>query len=120
MANKYITVLLIVLATAGAEAQTIASVAMVAKDCKSIEEICQKSELYGLENDILSFIETYKNICIENEPSLCKKISNEALLDIYNHTIICFTTTKYYYKKSLFDRIFGKSINIRAPNITYL
>ncbi|GAB6976284.1 hypothetical protein [Prevotella falsenii] len=67
MMNKYITALLVVLAATGVEAQTYQSALKAAMGNSTLEEFCNHLELKGVETDILSIIEAYKNISKEEE-----------------------------------------------------
>ena len=68
MMNKYITALLVVLATTGVEAQTYQSALKAAMDNATLEEFCNHLiNIKGVETDILSVIEAYKNISKEEE-----------------------------------------------------
>ena len=67
MMNKYITALLVVLATTGVEAQTYQSALKAAMGNATLEEFCNHLNIKGVETDILSVIEAYKNISKEEE-----------------------------------------------------
>lgn len=67
MMNKYITALLVVLAATGVEAQTYQSALKAAMGNATLEEFCNHLNIKGVETDILSVIEAYKNISKEEE-----------------------------------------------------
>ena len=58
--NKYITALLVVLASTGVEAQTYQSALRIALGDATIEDLCHKQTFKGIEQDILSVLDAIK------------------------------------------------------------
>ncbi len=116
--NKYITALLVVLAATGVEAQTYQSALKAALGNSTLEEFCNHLELKGVETDILSVIEAYKNIHKEDykEP-LTTRI---ALLD--RHNKVFYYNVGKLEKQSKVESIYlpnpsiSSAILIRAPS----
>ena len=77
--NKYITALLVVLAATGVEAQSYQSALKIALGDVNIEDLCHKQAFKGVEQEILSVLEAFKQIKEdeETEPaqsSLCASL----------------------------------------------
>ncbi|WP_028896377.1 hypothetical protein [Prevotella sp. HUN102] len=116
--NKYITALLVVLAATGVEAQTYQSALKAALGNCSIEEICHQVELRGVETDILSVIEAYKNISKEEKKEPSGK--NALALSDRNEAKRIEEGVFTRYKKELSLYLPNPSVNsgiiIRAPS----
>ena len=65
--NKYITALLVVLASTGVEAQTYQSALRIALGDATIEDLCHKQTFKGIEQDLLSILDAIKQIKEEEE-----------------------------------------------------
>ena len=65
--NKYITTLLVILASTGVEAQTYQSALRIALGDTTIEDLCHKKAFKGIEQDILSILDAIKQIKEEEE-----------------------------------------------------
>lgn len=73
--NKYITALLVVLATTGVEAQNYQSVLKLVLGDVNVEDFYRLKEFKGSEKDILSIIETFRLIKEEKETEPVKKLA---------------------------------------------
>ena len=65
--NKYITALLVVLAATGVEAQSYQSALKIALGDVNIEDLCHKQAFKGVEQEILSVLEAFKQIKEDEE-----------------------------------------------------
>ena len=115
MMNKYITALLVVLATTGVEAQTYQSALKAAMDNATLEEFCNHLNIKGVETDILSVIEAYKNISKEeNKPAATRF----ALSDRYKavHNVRQLENLRKTISNYLPNPSVNSAILIRAPS----
>ncbi|WP_455068246.1 hypothetical protein [Prevotella nigrescens] len=116
MMNKYITALLVVLATTGVEAQTYQSALKAAMDNATLEEFCNHLNIKGVETDILSVIEAYKNISKEeeNKPAATRFALSDrykAVLNVRQLENLRKTISNYLPNPSV-----NSAILIRAPS----
>ncbi len=116
--NKYITALLVVLAATGVEAQSYQSALKIALSDVTIEDICHQQEFKGVEQDILSIIETFKQIKKdeEREPAQTKGMFQTHLSDKSDSTITPHCITYYKHQFNLPHPSLRTCIQIRAPN----
>ena len=116
--NKYITALLVVLATTGVEAQSYQSVLKVALGDVNIEDLCHQQAFKGVEQDILSVLEAFKQIKEDEE---IEPAQNKAVFvaDIYDNYPTDFKAKSNNYQKLeqfLPNPSLRSGIKIRAPN----
>ncbi len=116
--NKYITALLVVLATTGVEAQSYQSVLKVALGDVNIEDLCHQQAFKGVEQDILSVLEAFKQIKEDEE---IEPAQNKAVFvaDLYDNYPTDFKAKSNNYQKLeqfLPNPSSRSGIKIRAPN----
>ena len=122
MMNKYITALLVVLATTGVEAQTYQSALKAAMDNATLEEFCNHLNIKGVETDILSVIEAYKNISSLNScksaPAYKPAATRFALSDRYKavHNVRQLENLRKTISNYLPNPSVNSAILIRAPS----
>jgi len=118
MRSRTITALLIILATAGAEAQTYQSALKWAMGEITIEDIIAQSEVEALGSDILSVIKSFHTINQSKKqwPSTfnATALALQMLPFVSPNRLI--DATKTSHKEKLRTQLFSKSINIRAPS----
>jgi len=116
MMNKYITALLVVLATTGVEAQTYQSALKAAMGNATLEEFCNHLNIKGVETDILSVIEAYKNISKEEENK--PAATRFALSDRYKavHNVRQLENLRNTISNYLPNPSVNSAILIRAPS----
>ena len=117
--NKYITALLVVLATTGVEAQSYQSVLKIALGDVNIEDLCHQQAFKGVEQDILSVLEAFKQI---KEDEKIEPAQNKAVFvaDIYDTYSTDFKAQSNNYQKLeqfLSNPSLRSGIKIRAPNL---
>ena len=117
--NKYITALLVVLATTGVEAQNYQSALKIALGDVNIEDLCHQQAFKGVEQEILSVLEAFKQIKEdeETEPAQNKAVYVTDLYDNYSTALI--VKSKNNQKLQLFfpNPSLRTGIKIRAPSL---
>lgn len=116
--NKYITALLIVLATTGVEAQTYQSALKALLSENSIENLFTHQEFKELENNLMSVLKTL-NQAKENdktEPGLTKSHIYVGYLSAINIPVRKHKLTKYFSNVIIPSSHFDSSVFIRGPN----
>ena len=116
--NKYITALLVVLATTGVEAQSYQSVLKIALGDVNIEDLCHQQAFKGVEQDILSVLEAFKQIKEDEEiePAQNKAVFVADLYDNYPTDFKAKSNNYQKLKQFLPNPSLRSGIKIRAPN----
>ena len=117
--NKYITALLVVLATTGVEAQNYQSVLKLVLGDVNVEDFYRLKEFKGSEKDILSIIETFRLI-EEKETEPVKKLAALITDSAKVNSAELFSLLHEYKKQQCFLPIpsIRTGIKIRAPSET--
>ena len=118
--NKYITTLLVILASTGVEAQTYQSVLRIALGDTTIEDLCHKQAFKGIEQDILSILDAIKQIK-EKEEIEPAQSQITFIVDLSNKYTPVFTHyTHHIQQLSSFlpNPSLRTGIKIRAPSLT--
>ena len=118
--NKYITALLVVLATTGVEAQNYQSVLKLVLGDVNVEDFYRLKEFKGSEKDILSIIETFRLIKEEKETEPVKKLAALITDSAQVNSAELFSLLHEYKKQQCFLPIpsIRTGIKIRAPSET--
>ena len=118
--NKYITALLVVLATTGVEAQNYQSVLNLVLGDVNVEDFYRLKEFKGSEKDILSIIETFRLIKEEKETEPVKKLAALITDSAKVNSAELFSLLHEYKKQQYFLPIpsIRTGIKIRAPSET--
>ena len=116
--NKYITALLVVLATTGVEAQSYQSVLKIALGDVNIEDLCHQQAFKGVEQEVLSVLEAFKQIKEDDEvePVQNKAIFVADLYEKYPIALISQSNNNQELQLFLPNPSLRTGINIRAPN----
>lgn len=117
--NKYITALLVVLAATGVEAQSYQSALKIALGDVNIEDLCHQQAFKGVEQEILSVLEAFKQIKEDEdvEPAQSKAVF---VTDLYNNYSIALTSQSNNNQElQLFlpNPSLRTGIKIRAPSL---
>ena len=117
--NKYITALLVVLATTGVEAQNYQSALKIALGDVTIEDLCHQQAFKGVEQEILSVLETFKQIKEdeETEPAQNKAVYVTDLYDNYSTALIVKSKNNQKLQLFLPNPSLRTGIKIRAPSL---
>ncbi len=118
--NKYITTLLVILASTGVEAQTYQSALRIVLGDTTIEDLCHKQAFKGIEQDILSILDAIKQIKEEEEIEPAQS-QIAFIVDLSNKYIPVFTHyTHHIQQLSSFlpNPSLRTGIKIRAPSLT--
>ncbi len=117
--NKYITALLVVLATTGVEAQNYQSALKIALGDVNIEDLCHQQAFKGVEQEILSVLETFKQIKEdeETEPAQNKAVYVTDLYDNYSTALIVKSKNNQNLQLFLPNPSLRTGIKIRAPSL---
>ena len=116
--NKYITALLVVLATTGVEAQNYQSALKIALGDVNIEDLCHQQSFKGVEQEVLSVLEAFKQIKEDDEvePVQNKAIFVADLYEKYPIALISQSNNNQELQLFLPNPSLRTGINIRAPN----
>ena len=116
--NKYITTLLVVLATTGVEAQNYQSALKIALGDVNIEDLCHQQAFKGVEQEILSVLEAFKQIKEDEEvePAQNKAVFVADLYEKYPIALISQSNNNQELQLFLPNPSLRTGINIRAPN----
>ena len=116
--NKYITALLVVLATTGVEAQNYQSALKIALGDVNIEDLCHQQAFKGVEQEVLSILEAFKQIKEDDEvePVQNKAICVADLYEKYPIALISQSNNNQELQLFLPNPSLRTGINIRAPN----
>lgn len=116
--NKYITALLVVLAATGVEAQSYQSALKIALGDVNIEDLCHQQAFKGVEQDILSILETFKQIKEDEniEPAQSKAIFVTDLSDKYSTELNSNSNNNQEQQLFLPNPSLRTGIKIRAPS----
>ena len=116
--NKYITALLVVLATTGVEAQNYQSALKIALGDVNIEDFCHQQAFKGVEQEVLSVLEAFKQIKEDDEvePVQNKAIFVADLYEKYPIALISQSNNNQELQLFLPNPSLRTGINIRAPN----
>jgi len=116
--NKYITALLVVLATTGVEAQNYQSALKIALGDVNIEDLCHQQAFKGVEQEVLSILEAFKQIKEDDEvePVQNKAIFVADLYEKYPIALISQSNNNQELQLFLPNPSLRTGINIRAPN----
>ncbi|ANR74015.1 hypothetical protein J4856_01120 [Prevotella scopos JCM 17725] len=116
--NKYITALLVVLATTGVEAQNYQSALKIALGDVNIEDLCHQQAFKGVEQEVLSVLEAFKQIKEDDEvePVQNKAIFVADLYEKYPIALISQSNNNQELQLFLPNPSLRTGINIRAPN----
>lgn len=116
--NKYITALLVVLATTGVEAQNYQSALKIALGDVNIEDLCHQQAFKGVEQEVLSVLEAFKQIKEDDEvePVQNKVIFVADLYEKYPIALISQSNNNQELQLFLPNPSLRTGINIRAPN----
>ena len=116
--NKYITALLVVLATTGVEAQNYQSALKIALGDVNIEDLCHQQAFKGIEQEVLSVLEAFKQIKEDDEvePVQNKAIFVADLYEKYPIALISQSNNNQELQLFLPNPSLRTGINIRAPN----
>ena len=116
--NKYITALLVVLATTGVEAQNYQSALKIALGDVNIEDLCHQQAFKGVEQEVLSVLEAFKQIKKDDEvePVQNKAIFVADLYEKYPIALISQSNNNQELQLFLPNPSLRTGINIRAPN----
>ena len=117
--NKYITALLVVLATTGVEAQNYQSALKIALGDVNIEDLCHQQAFKGVEQEILSVLEAFKQIKEdeETEPAQNKAVYVTDLYDNYSTALIVKSKNNQKLQLLLPNPSLRTGIKIRAPSL---
>ena len=117
--NKYITALLVVLATTGVEAQNYQSALKIALGDVNIEDLCHQQAFKGVEQEILSVLEAFKQIKEdeETEPAQNKAVYVTDLYDNYSTALIVRSKNNQKLQLFLPNPSLRTGIKIRAPSL---
>ena len=117
--NKYITALLVVLATTGVEAQNYQSALKIALGDVNIEDLCHQQAFKGVEQEILSVLEAFKQIKEdeETEPAQNKAVYVTDLYDNYSTALIVKSKNNQKLQLFLPNPSLRTGIQIRAPSL---
>ncbi|WP_314695979.1 hypothetical protein [uncultured Prevotella sp.] len=117
--NKYITALLVVLATTGVEAQNYQSALKIALGDVNIEDLCHQQAFKGVEQEILSVLEAFKQIKEdeETEPAQNKAVYVTDLYDNYSTALIVKSKNNQKLQLFLPNPSLRTGIKIRAPSL---
>ena len=117
--NKYITALLVVLATTGVEAQNYQSALKIALGDVNIEDPCHQQAFKGVEQEILSVLEAFKQIKEdeETEPAQNKAVYVTDLYDNYSTALIVKSKNNQKLQLFLPNPSLRTGIKIRAPSL---
>ena len=116
--NKYITALLVVLATTGVEAQNYQSALKIALGDVNIEDLCHQQAFKGVEQEVLSVLEAFKQIKEDDEvePVQNKAIFVADLYEKYPIALISQSNNNQELQLFLPNPSLRTGIKIRAPN----
>ena len=116
--KKYITALLVVLATTGVEAQNYQSALKIALGDVNIEDLCHQQAFKGVEQEVLSVLEAFKQIKEDDEvePVQNKAIFVADLYEKYPIALISQSNNNQELQLFLPNPSLRTGINIRAPN----
>ena len=116
--NKYITALLVVLASTGVEAQTYQSALRIALGDATIEDLCHKQTFKGIEQDILSILDAIKQIKEEEEiePAQSQIAFISELSDKYTPVFTLYSNHTQQLSSFLPNPSLRSGIKIRAPS----
>ena len=116
--NKYITTLLVVLATTGVEAQNYQSALKIALGDVNIEDLCHQQAFKGVEQEILSVLEAFKQIKEDEEvePAQNKAVFVSDLYEKYPIDLISKSNNNQKLQLFLPNPSLRTGIKIRAPN----
>ena len=116
--NKYITALLVVLATTGVEAQNYQSALKIALGDVNIEDLCHQQAFKGVEQEVLLVLEAFKQIKEDDEvePVQNKAIFVADLYEKYPIALISQSNNNQELQLFLPNPSLRTGINIRAPN----
>ena len=116
--NNYITALLVVLATTGVEAQNYQSALKIALGDVNIEDLCHQQAFKGVEQEVLSVLEAFKQIKEDDEvePVQNKAIFVADLYEKYPIALISQSNNNQELQLFLPNPSLRTGINIRAPN----
>lgn len=119
--NKYITALLVVLASTGVEAQTYQSALRIALGDATIEDLCHKQTFKGIEQDILSILDATKQIKEEEEiePAQSQIAFISELSDKYTPVFTLYSNHTLQLSSFLPNPSLRSGIKIRAPSYTF-
>ena len=117
--NKYITALLVVLATTVVEAQNYQSALKIALGDVNIEDLCHQQAFKGVEQEILSVLEAFKQIKEdeETEPAQNKAVYVTDLYDNYSTALIVKSKNNQKLQLFLPNPSLRTGIKIRAPSL---
>ena len=117
--NKYITTLLVILASTGVEAQTYQSALRIALGA-TIEDLCHKQAFKGIGQDILSVLDAIKQIKEEEEiePAQSQIAFIVDLSNKYTPVFIHYTHHIQQLSSFLPNPSLRTGIKIRAPSLT--
>ena len=115
--NKYITALLVVLAATGVEAQSYQSALKIALGDVNIEDLCHKQAFKGVEQEILSVLEAFKQIKEETEPAQSKAVFVPNLYDNYSIALTSQSNNNQELQLFLPNPSLRTGIKIRAPSL---
>ena len=117
--NKYITALPVVLATTGVEAQNYQSALKIALGDVNIEDLCHQQAFKGVEQEILSVLEAFKQIKEdeETEPAQNKAVYVTDLYDNYSTALIVRSKNNQKLQLFLPNPSLRTGIKIRAPSL---
>ncbi len=116
--NKYITALLVVLATTGVEAQSYHSALKMALGDVNIEDLCHQQAFKGVEQEILSVLEAFKQIKEDEEvePAQSKAVFIADLSDKCSTELKSNSNINKELQLFLPNPSLRTGIKIRAPN----
>lgn len=119
--NKYITALLVVLASTGVEAQTYQSALRIALGDATIEDLYHKQAFKGIEQDILSILDAIKQIKEEEEiePAQSQIAFISELSDKYTPVFTLYSNHTQQLSSFLPNPSLRSGIKIRAPSFTF-
>ena len=119
--NKYITALLVVLASTGVEAQSYQSALRIALGDATIEDLCHKQTFKGIEQDILSVLDAIKQIKEEEEiePAQSQIAFIADLSDKYTPVFTHYSNQTQQLSFFLPNPSLRSGIKIRAPSYTF-
>ena len=117
--NKYITALLVVLATTGVEAQNYQSALKIALGDVNIEDLCHQQAFKGVDQEILSVLVAFKQIKEdeETEPAQNKAVYVTDLYDNYSTALIVKSKNNQKLQLFLPNPSLRTGIKIRAPSL---
>lgn len=117
--NKYITALLVVLATTGVEAQNYQSALKIALGDVNIEDLCHQQAFKGVEQEVLSVLEAFKQIKEDDEvePVQNKAIFVADLYEKYPIALISQSNNNQELQLFLPNPSLRTGIKIRAPSL---